>query len=256
MRMFRLILAVAIIWSLTAQASAARAESRILVSAAASLSDAFRMIGAEFMADNPGVKVEFNFAASGTLLQQMELGAPVDVFASADMRTMELAKDKGLVLKKSVEPFAANSVVIITPAGSRTRSGGPRWLMSAQVARLAVGNPRTVPAGRYAEGALIAAGVWDAVKDKLVLAENVRQVLDYVRRGEVDAGIVYATDAAVAKDDVSIAARLESATPVIYPAAVAKDSVDMAAATRFVSYLKGGKSAAILKRFGFGKAVR
>jgi len=247
------VIAAIVLCGLAAPAPVAQAGCRILVSAAASLSDAYRDIGRRFMADNPDVKVEFNFAASGALLQQMELGAPVDVFATADMHTMELAGKRGFVLMDTVKPFASNSVVIVIPAGSRAGTGGPEWLLSERVVRIAVGNPGTVPAGRYAKDALIAAGVWEGIKDKLVLAENVRQVLDYVRRGEVDAGIVYATDAAVARDDVRIAARLVSVTPVIYPAAVVKDSKERAAAARFVDYLGWESAAAILNGYGFGR---
>lgn len=253
MRMRNLIIAAMMFAGVLAQACPAPAKTVILVSAAASLSDAFREVGTAFESDNPDIAVEFNFASSGALLRQIELGAPVDVFASADMRTMELAVDEGLVMKDTVSAFASNSLVLITPADPRAGLKGPYGLLSTRVARVAVGNPKTVPAGLYAKESLAALGVWDGLGAKLVLAENVRQVLDYVRRGEVDAGVVYATDADTAKGGVRIAARLDTITPVLYPAAVARGCADREAAKRFVGYLKGEKAAALLERRGFGK---
>jgi len=232
----------------------ARAAGTILVCAAASMSDAFRDAGGRFESENPDIRVEYNFAASGSLMRQMELGAPVDVFVSADRRTMDKAVKKGLVAGQTVKQFASNSLVLVVPGGSATGLGGLRGLVSEKVRWVAVGNPLTVPAGSYARDALTAAGIWDALAQKLVLAENVRQVLDYVRRGEVDAGVVYATDAAAAKGQVRVAATIETATPVSYSAAAAQGAPNRRDAERFVAYLAGEKAAVILGKYGFGRA--
>src|SRR5512143_2876166 len=155
----------------------ASAGQELVVSAAASLTNAFGDIGKGFEADNPGVKVVFNFGSSSTLLQQIVKGAPVDVFASADMETMDKALKKGVVDAWSVVIFAGNTLVLAAPAGSSVT--GMKDLMGGSVKRIAVGKPETVPAGRYAKEALVKAGCWDSLEPKFIYAESVRQVLDY-----------------------------------------------------------------------------
>src|SRR4051812_38509320 len=162
-------------------APAARA-AEVLVSAATSLTNAMREIGRQFEAVHPGERIAFNFAASDVLLAQIQKGAPVDVFASADEETMDRAERAGALMRNTRRDFAANRLVIVVPRDARPIASS-RELASDRVRRIAIGSPDTVPAGRYARDALRAAGVWDAVQARLVLAQNVRQVLDYVARG-------------------------------------------------------------------------
>jgi molybdate transport system substrate-binding protein len=225
----------------------------LTVSAAASLTNAFPEIGQRFEQRHPGAKVIFNFAASGPLFQQIAQGAPVDVFASADQKTMNLAQEKGLIVPASRKNFVSNTLVLIAPQDSKLALTGPKDLLNAAVKRVAVGNPVSVPAGRYAEKALSQAGFWQALQPKLIMGESVRQVLDYVSRGEVDAGFVYATDAAVVQGKVKTVAQVQGHQPIVYPVALVAASRKQALAQEFLNFLFAPESAAILSKYGFGK---
>ena len=233
--------------------SAANAQQELLVSAAASLTNAFEELGKQFEAANPGVKVIFNFAASGALMQQIDKGAPVDVFASADQKTMDQAKEKNLLLAETRKDFVSNGLVLIVPKDSKLAIKGVKDLSESKIARIAMGNPETVPVGRYAQEVMSKAGLWEGLKPKLIYAENVRQALDYVSRGEVDAGFVFATDAAVAKDKVQVAAVAEGHQPIRYPVAVIAGTKKKDLSQRFMDFLLGSQGQSILARYGFGK---
>ena len=172
---------------------------RITVSAAISLKNAFEETGKAFMEKYPGAKVIFNFGASGDLARQIEGGAPVDVFASAAQKDMDDIGKKDLITANSRKDFAKNAVVLVKPAGSAIPFESLQDLQRAEVRKVAIGNPKTVPAGRYAEEGLRHYNLWDAIKDKLVFSENVWQVLDYVARNEVDAGLVVRSSASLRK---------------------------------------------------------
>jgi molybdate transport system substrate-binding protein len=232
---------------------AAHAQQELIVSAAASLTNAFENLGKQFETANPGVKVILNFGASGALLQQIDKGAPVDVFASADQKTMDQAKEKSLILSDTRKDFVSNGLVLIVPKDAKLTVKAVKDLSDAKIARIAMGNPETVPAGRYAQEVLSKAGLWEALKPKLIFAENVRQALDYVTRGEVDAGFVFATDAAVAKDKIQVAAVAEKHQPIRYPVAVVAATKKNDLSQRFIDFLLGIQGQGILARYGFGK---
>lgn len=225
----------------------------LTVSAAASLTDAFKEVGAKFEAARPGATVRFNFAASGVLLQQIAQGAPADVFASADQDTMNRGAEQKLIATDTRRDFAANSLVLITPAQGGPAVGALADLGKADVRRIAVGKIASVPVGRYTQQALESVQLWAPLQPKLVFADNVRQVLDYVSRGEVEAGFVYRTDAELAKGKVSIALTVGGHAPVTYPAAVVADSRQAALARDFVNFLGSAEAQAILAKYGFGK---
>jgi molybdate transport system substrate-binding protein len=225
------------------------AAQTLTVSAAASLSDAFKALGPRFEATRPGVKLRFNFAASGVLLQQIAHGAPVDVFASADADTMDRAAAQRLVAPGTRRDFAANALVLVTPPGSALAALPD--LAPPRVKRIALGKPASVPAGRYTQQALEHAGLWAALQPRLVYADNVRQVLDYVARGEVEAGFVYRSDASMAGDKVRQVATVGGHAPVTYPAAIVADSRHAALARDFVSFLGSAEAQALLARHGF-----
>lgn len=229
------------------------ASPELTVSAAASLTNAFPEIGQRFAQLHPGTKVVFNFAASGPLLQQIAQGAPVDVFAAADQKTMNQAQEKGLIVPESRKNFVSNKLVLIVPQGSQLALTGPKDLMLPQVKRVAAGNPASVPVGRYTQEALSRAGLGESVKPKLILGASVRQVLDYVSRGEVAAGFVFATDAAVAKGKVKTVAEVQGHQPIVYPAALVAASPKKALAQAFLDFLAGPESVAILSKYGFGQ---
>lgn len=243
---FALFLAVAIL----CQPVHAPAEQEIIVSAAASLRDAFIEAGKGFEKENPGNRVIFNFGASGALVQQIAGGAPVDVFASADEASMDLAEKKGLILKSSRRDFARNSLVLIVPAASALDIKGVRGLSGNNMTRIAVGNPDTVPAGRYAKDILAENGSWDVLEKKLIYTNNVRQALDYVSRNEADAGFVYATDAVIAKGKVRVVSVLKSKRPAVYPIALTAASRQGATGKKFIEFVLGKGEASLLK-YGF-----
>lgn len=224
----------------------------IVVSAAASLTNAFREIGKEFEALRPDRTVVFNFAASGPLLAQIERGAPADVFASADEETMDLAESKGLLAPGTRRTFLSNRLVLAVPADGAVTLAGLAGLARTEVRRIGIGNPASVPAGRYARDALRAEGLWEPLQPKLISADTVRQVLDYVSRGEVDAGFVYATDAAIAKERVRVAAEIPTVRPITYPIAVVAGSHQPRLAAAFVDYVTGPLGRRVLERHGFG----
>jgi molybdate transport system substrate-binding protein len=224
----------------------------VVVAAAVSLKESFGDIGRVYERET-GVKVAFSFGASGELARQIEVGAPVDVFASAGEREMDELQAKHLVDERT--DFARNALVLVVPAIARSRSRLHSFsdLAQADVQRIALGNPQTVPAGRYAEQLLRNLQLWEKIKGRLVLAENVRQVLDYVGRGEADAGIVYATDVAVAHGRVSVAAKAPDRKygPVLYPLAVVKEGRNREAARRFTATVLGPEGQKILSNHGF-----
>ncbi len=175
----------------TSQAQA----QELIVSAAASLTDAFSDIEPAFEKAHPGVDVVMNFASSGALYRQIEQGAPADVYASANPKWMKKAVDKGFVIKGDDVIFARNSLVLSTPADNPSKIKGLADLTSASVKSIGIGTPETVPAGQYAKGALVAKKLYAVLTPKMIFGESVRQILDYLSRGEVDCGFVYRTDA-------------------------------------------------------------
>jgi len=245
---FVLLLGVVVVWGTPAFAA-----QELIVSAAASLTNAMKVVAGQYEKAHPGTKVICNFAASGVLLQQMAKGAPVDVFAAADQKTMNQAQAKKLINPATRQNFVSNRLVLIVPMDSKLTVSGLKGLIAPQVKRVAVGNPATVPAGRYAKEALVKAGLWDKLEPKYVLAESVRQVLDYVRRGEVDAGLVYSTDAAIAKGKVKVIQKVTEHAPILYPIAVTASTGKKAAAQSFVDFVVSIAAQKTFKKFGFGK---
>lgn len=232
-------------FSLSASAAVA---AELTVSAAASLSESFTQISQEFTKET-GVKVNLNFASSNNLLRQMEQGAPVDVFASADQETMDKAQQKALVDPATRKNFALNDLVLITPASGTIAR--PEELSGAGVTHIAIGTPESVPAGRYAREALKNAGTWEQLQSKFVFGNNVRQVLSYIQRGEADAGFVYRTDALAGGKDVRIVTAMTGHKPVCYPIAVAKESASKDAAQKFVDFVLSPRGLDILAHYGF-----
>ena len=222
------------------------------MSAAASLTNAFKELATRFESVAPGAKVRLNFAASGALYQQIRQGAPVDVFASADQVTMDRAAKESLIIDATRVEFAANSVVLVEPLQGGVGIKSIKDLTRPEVKRIAVAKTATVPAGRYARQALESAGLWASLEPRYILADSVRQVLDYVSRGEVEAGFVYATDAAIMKDKVKVVATASGHDPVSYPAAVVAATGQKELAGKFVSFLSSGTAHEILDRYGFG----
>ncbi len=241
---------IALALSLVAGAAAA---ADLTVSAAASLTNAFKEIGVAYEAAHPETKVQLNFAASGVLLQQMAKGAPVDVFASADQETMNQAEQQQLVKPGARVNFVSNSLVVIVPQDAGNVPKSLADLNAAAVKHVAIGLPASVPVGRYTKAVLEKAQLWTAIEAKMIGAQSVRQALDYVARGEVEAGFVYSTDAAVMPDKVKVAFVVPTDTPVVYPIAPVASAPNPAAAQSFVAYVISPAGQAVLAKYGFGK---
>ncbi|MDC1311751.1 molybdate ABC transporter substrate-binding protein [Burkholderiales bacterium] len=227
------------------------AGTELLISAASSTTDVLKELIVAFELDNPDVHVATNFAGSGTLLRQIERGAPVDLFFSADQLTMNQAVGQGLVNQDEVHNIAENRLIIIG------RNDLPYSLVNFEsislpnVKLIAVGNPDSVPAGRYARAALQKQGLWDDVASNLIFTQNVRQCIDYIARGEVDLAFVYATDMRFPREDVDLLLTLDMSEPIIYPIGILKRSKFQGESARFIAFLKSEKAEEIIESFGF-----
>jgi molybdate transport system substrate-binding protein len=227
--------------------------AELTVSAAVSLGDALRVITPLYEAAYPGNSLRLNLGPSGALLQQVARGAPVDVLLTADNETLDQAARQGLIVTAERRVVASNALVLVVPA---TRTSTPRDLADLRqpgFARIAMGLPASVPAGRYARAALDQAGLWARIEPRIVSAQSVRQALDWAARGEVDAAFVYATDAALMADKLRLAIGVATTVPVQYPAAPCAASTQRTQATHFIAFLLSPPAQAVLARYGFGK---
>lgn len=231
-------------------ATLAQAEE-LTISAAASLTDAFTDMEAAFEAQNQGVDVIMNFASSGALYRQIEQGAPVDVYASANPKWMNDAETNGFVADGTRVDFAVNGLVLITPPDNPAQVASTDDLSGDAVQRIGIGTPETVPAGKYAQTSLESLGLYESLADKYIFAETVRQVLDYTLRGEVDAAFVYNTDAILAGDDVLVILQMPLNEPPRYPIAVLKTAANPDLAQAFVDFVLSPEGQAIMQARGF-----
>jgi molybdate transport system substrate-binding protein len=187
------------------------------------------------------------------LQKQIEMGAPVDVFASAGEKQMNELQSRGFIFPETRHDFARNALVLIIPANSRHPLRSFTDLIRPEIAKIAIGNPKTVPAGQYAQEVLVNTKLWNKLQPRIVLAENARQIVDYVARAEVDAGIVYASDRINAPKTISIAAHApqDSYTPILYPIAVVTQTGDRGNARRFINLTLGSAGQRVLEKYGF-----
>jgi molybdate transport system substrate-binding protein len=229
---------------------AARADA-LRVGAAVSLKEALGEIAKLYTADS-GDTVEFVFGSSGQIAQQIKSGAPMDAFVSAGKKQADDLEKAGFFEPETRRNVAGNRLALIIPA-QNTRVKALDDLKKQTVTKIATGEPQTVPAGQYAEQVLKALKLNEAVKGKIVYGTNVRQVLAYVERGEVQAGLVYRSDAMESGTKVTIVANAAENThePIVYPAAVLKKSEHIEAAGHFLDFLASDKAAAVLRAKGF-----
>lgn len=223
----------------------------LLVSTAASLKDALQEIKPLYQQRKSGTKINYNFGASGALQQQIEQGAPADIFISAAKKQVDALEEKGLLLPGSRTNLANNSLVLIV-AQDVVGISSFYNLTDSKIKKIAIGEPRSVPAGQYGEQVLKNLKLYDQVKSKLVFANNVRQVLAAVESGNAQAGIVYATDAKISnKVKVVITADKKFHSPIIYPVAVIKGSKNIPTAKEFVQFLSSSQAKTVLRKYGF-----
>lgn len=231
------------------------AERVVTVFAAASLTDVMEAVGKAYTAANQ-VPVRFSFAASSALARQIESGAPADVFVSADQEWMNYLANSNLIRLETRRDIVSNSLVLVAPVASKLSLRiAPGFRLAAALGkngRIATGDPASVPVGKYARAALAKLGVWDAVRDRIIPADNVRTALNFVVLGEAPLGIVYATDAR-GNSKVRVVDTFPTAThePISYPAAVVGNSG--ADAIGFVRFLSSDTAQLIFERAGFGK---
>lgn len=224
----------------------------INVSAAVSLKDALAEIQKNYQAKNPNVKLVYNLGASGSLQKQIEQGAPADIFISAAPKQMNELEAKNIMNKATRKNLVENKLVVVVPKDSKLNITKYEDLAQDAVQKLALGETATVPAGQYAQQVLQKLGLWDKVKDRVVFAKDVRTVLAYTETGNVEAGIVYKTDA-TSSDKVKVAAVAPEGShePIVYPVAIATGSKQQQAAEAFVAYLFSAESKAVFEKNGF-----
>ncbi|MGL5083541.1 MAG: molybdate ABC transporter substrate-binding protein [Microcoleaceae cyanobacterium] len=225
---------------------------QLIVSAAASLTNVMEAIQPIYQKQWPEIKLIYNFGSSGSLQQQIQQGAPVDIFISAAPKQMNELEKKGLLLTGTRKNLLTNEIVLIVPKGS-TKIKSFDDLTRNQVRRIAIGEPKSVPVGEYAQEVLTFLKIFEQVQPKIVYGKDVRQVLNYVATGNVDAGIVYRTDAQNStKVDTIASAPKGSHSPIVYPVAVIKDSKNPEAAQGFVMFLSSNTAKTVFEKFGFG----
>lgn len=225
--------------------------AELTVGAASSLGPAFGQLVSDYQARYPDDQVRLSTNASGLLVQQLAQGAPFDVVVTADEVSMDQLASQGLLEPDSRQDFVANQLVLVQPAQTAWRIKRLTDLRQDAIQRIAIGQPRTVPAGRYAQQALVQAGLWESVLPRLVYTQNVRQALDYVIRGEVDAGFVYASDLHNNLQGLRPALKLRLTQPIRYPIAISRQSPNKQAATRWIRFVQSPTGQAVLRQAGF-----
>jgi molybdate transport system substrate-binding protein len=232
--------------------NAKAAKTEITISAAASLKDALDELKPAFEKQYPQTQLTFNFGSSGKLAQQIEQGAPVDVFLSASEKDMDTLQNKNLINKETRANFSKNELVLITAKDSPLNVSAFNQINPAKIGHFAIGETESVPVGRYAKQTLQKIDLWGPLQNKLVMGSDVRQVLAFVESGNAELGIVYATDALISKKVKVLAeAKPDWHKPIVYPGAVIADTKHADEAKVFLTYLTSDAGQSILKKYGF-----
>ncbi len=230
--------------------TSARADE-ILVSAAASLTDVLREIGNTYQSKSKN-RVNFSFGPSSTLARQIEEGAPADMFFAADLAQMDNLEKNGRLEPGTRKNLLSNQLVIIVPVDSKLRIASPKDLLKPEVKKIALAEPTSVPVGIYSSKYLEAEGLWDKVKEKVVPVLDVRATLASVESGNVEAGFVYKTDAAISKKvKVVYEVPIDRGPKIIYPVAIVKESKKKAAARDFMNFVLSHSGKEVFKKYGF-----
>ena len=223
----------------------------LTISAAASLTDCMEQIATIFNEEHPEVELQFNFGGSGTLQKQIEQGAPTDLFFSAGMKQMKALEEQGLVIEGSVEEVLSNRLVLIVPEGGDTSLTFEN-LAKSNISKMAIGEVESVPVGQYSVEVFNALGIMEQMESHLVYAKDVREVLTWVETGNVDAGIVYETDAKLGEGIIICdKANPNWHTSITYPIGIIKGTSHEREAQIFIDFLKSTKGVAILEEYGF-----
>ncbi|RAP25740.1 hypothetical protein C2W64_02355 [Brevibacillus laterosporus] len=229
-----------------------QAKTEIFVSAAASMTDVLQDVKKEYETKHPDVTLTYNFGGSGKLAQQIEQGAPSDLFISASSKDMNSLKEKNLIAEDSLTKLVTNEMVLIAPKESTISVDSFEKITPALVKQFAIGEPSSVPVGRYTEEALTKLGLWEKMKPTMVYAKDVRQVLTYVESGNAELGVVYKSDA-LTSDKIKIlaTANQEWHSPIVYPAALVKATKQQKEAQEFLTFLTTDFSKSAFENYGF-----
>lgn len=225
----------------------------LTISAAISLTDALEEIKESYQEEHD-VELTFNLGGSGSLAQQIQQGAPADVFISANQTWMDTLAEEEFILADTRSDITGNNLVLIAEESSPIAYQSFTEIAPDDVEKIAIGNPESVPAGEYTEEALRYLNIWDTLKEKFVFGKDVRQVLTYVETGNVEIGFVYESDA-IQSDEIKIIATAEAGShePITYPIAVIKETKHEEAAKAFVDYMNSDGAQEILAKYGFRK---
>lgn len=230
----------------------------LTISAAASLKDSMEEVKKLYKKEKPNVTLNITYGSSGTLQQQIEQGADVDIFMSAAAKQMNALSQKNLLLEDTKVNLLGNSVVLITKKDASLGISDFKDSASDKIKKIALGEPSTVPAGQYAQEIYTTLNILDKVKAKAVYGNDVKQVLNWVETGNADAGVVYATDAKTS-DKVKVVATASKdllKTPVVYPVSVIKASKNVSSAKELLKFIEGSKAKAVFEKYGFNFLVK
>ncbi|WP_460204190.1 molybdate ABC transporter substrate-binding protein [Scytonema sp. NUACC21] len=230
----------------------AQSSNNLVISAAGSLKDALEEIKTLYQQTQPNINITYSFGASGALAKQIEEGKQSDIFISTSKKQVDGLEEKGLLVPKTRGILADNRLVLIVPKNNSVGIRSFYTLANSKVKKIAIGDPKSVPAGQYAQDVFKKLGILDKVKSKFVYEKNANQVLASVENGTADAGLGYSTDAKISnKVKVTVATDGKYYSPIIYPMAVLKRSQNIEAAKGFVKFLSSDQAKAVLKKYGF-----
>ncbi len=231
---------------------AAQKPVELNVSAAASLKDVLTDIQKSYLSKEPNMNIIYNFGSSGALQTQIEQGVPCDLFIAAAVKQVDNLEGKGLLKKGTRKNLVLNRLVLIVPSDSKSDIKSFTDLSKDSIRKIGMGEPVSVPAGQYALEVFKYLGIWEGIQGKTVLGTNVRTVLTYVETGNVDAGVVYETDALISDKVVVVAvAAPESHQPIVYPAAVTAKADHPKEAAKFLTYLSEKEAGSLFEKYGF-----
>jgi len=249
---FLLVFALTVALKLAVPAGAIAESATILVGAGTSLQDALQELTPLFQSTHPGITVKYSFTSPGAVQQQVERGAPIDVFVPAGSKQMDALQAKGLILPETRRNLVTNSIVLVVPRNSSLKLTDFRQLTNSEVKRIVIGEPRSVPVGQYAEEVFRSLGIWEQLRPKLVFGNTARNVLAGVESGNADAALIFATDATISQRVRQVAvAPKDSHAPIVYPIAVVSASRQQKAARTYVEFLTSSRARPVFSKYGF-----
>ncbi|MGD9778970.1 molybdate ABC transporter substrate-binding protein [Methanomethylovorans sp.] len=227
-------------------------KTAITVSASAVMTEAFTDMEKEFEADNSGIDLIMNFGNAGSLRMQIEGGAPIDVFAPADVIHMDMLASKRLVYNDSRKDFAGSTLVMIVPKGNVLNLTSIEDLSKPEVKKIALSDTEASTVGRYTKQSLMEEGLWNSVQNKLLTGDTVKNSLVFVERGEADAGFVFMTDVSSAQPDtIEVVSSVPVSMPIVYPISIVSATQHPKESQLFIDFVTGEKGRYILEQYGF-----